>query len=138
MLQLESRTFRAKGSQEEVFKVVSDLRELGKVLPPELMKNVETNETECSFEYSGLGRIGLRITEKTPFSHVTLSGTEDAAAKFALKIRLSPISGDQTEVAFSLQAGLNALLEMMARKPLQDFLDMLADKMEKQDFSNRT
>jgi hypothetical protein len=137
MLQLESRTFTTRGSQEEVFKTVSDFRELGKILPSELMKNVEAQETECRFDFSGLGRIGLKIDEKKPYSYVAISGTEDTPARFVLKVNLTPLSAQQTQMAFYLEAGLNALLEMMARKPLQDFLDMLADKMEKKDFSQR-
>ena len=121
MLQLESRTFTVRGSQEEVYRFVSDFRELGRVLPEELMRKVEANETECSFEFQGLGRIGLRISEKTPFSQVTITGTEDSPARFTLKANLSPVNDGQTQVALSFQAGLNMLLEMMARKPLQDF-----------------
>jgi carbon monoxide dehydrogenase subunit G len=134
MLKLESRSFAVKGSQKDVFEFVSDFRKLEKILPEDLMKQIEASETECSFDFPGLGRIGLRVSEKVPFSQVTITGTEDAPTRFTLHINLSPVSKDQTRLHFSLQAGLNMLLEMMARKPLQDFLDMLANKMEAKDF----
>ena len=121
MLQLESRTCTARGSQEDVFAFVSDFRKLGKALPEEFMKDVETRESECSFAFSGLGRIGLRIADKAPHSLVTISGTEDAPARFTLRISLSPVSDQETQLKFAMEAGLNMMLEMMARKPLQDF-----------------
>jgi len=136
MLQLESKTSIANGNQEQVFDFVSDFRKMENLLPKELMGNVEVYEQDCSFDITGLGRVGLKISEKTPFSLVIITGTQDAPTDFALKIKLAPLSENQTKLNFSLQASLNMFLEMMARNPLQQFIDMLADKIEQKDFSN--
>ena len=95
MLKLESRSFGVKGSQKDVFEFVSDFRKLEKVLPENLMKQIEASETECSFDFPGLGRIGLRISEKVPFSQVTITGTEDSPARFTLKVNQLPIVRSQ-------------------------------------------
>ena len=137
MLELESRTCIANGNQEQVFAFVSDFRQMGEVLPEEIMKGVEASETDCSFDFSGLGRIGLKISERKPFSLVAITGTQNTPATFILKISLSPVSENQTKLNFYLQAGLNMWLEMMAKDPLQQFLDMLADKMEQKNFRDQ-
>ena len=100
------------------------------------MNSVEVHKHDCKFEMNGIGTIGLVIAEIIPHSQIRITGTEKGPAEFTLMINLTAQSENQSGVKFHLDASLNMFLEMIAKKPLQQFIDMLADKIEQKDFSN--
>lgn len=136
MLQLKSKTGTANGSPGKVYDFISDFRNMEDILPKEIMNNVEVYDQHCRFDVTGIGRVGLKIAEKTPFSQIKIVAAEDSPADFNLWVHLEPLSENQTKIIFVLHAGLNMFVEAMAKKPLQQFIDMLADKMEQKDFSS--
>lgn len=135
MIQLESKTAIAKANQEKVYDYLSDFRNMENLLPKDIMNNVEVHEHNCKFEMNGIGTIGLMISEKIPYSQIRITGTEKGSADFTLLINLTTQSENSSGVKFLLNANLNLFLEIMAKKPLQQFIDMLADKIEQKDFS---
>ncbi|MBN1158849.1 MAG: SRPBCC family protein [Bacteroidales bacterium] len=135
MLQLNSKTGTINGSPEQVFEYVSDFRNMENILPKEIMSNIEVFDHHCRFDVLGIGKVGLQMVEKIPFSQIKIAASEGSPADFNLWIHILPHSANQTKVNFVLHAGLNVFLEAMAKKPLQQFIDMLADKMEQKVFN---
>lgn len=136
MLQLTSKTVIIKGSPEKVYEFVSDFRNMQHMLPDEIMKNVEIYDQRCRFDVPGIGRVGIKIAEKAPFSQIRIIADENSPGDFNLWMNLEQYSENQTKADFVLHAGLNMIIEAMAKKPLQQFIDMLADKIEQKDFGN--
>lgn len=135
MLQLKSKTVIIKGNPEKVYEFVSDFRNMQNMLPEDIMKNIEIYDQRCRFDVPGIGRVGIKIAEKTPFSKIRIMADENSPGDFNLWMNLEPHPENQTKVDFVLHAGLNMIIEAMAKKPLQQFIDMLADKIEQKDFS---
>jgi hypothetical protein len=129
MLTIESKTAVANGNQKTVFDFVTDFRNFSGLLPQDRMNDVEIARESIHFSLQGLGNVGLVIREKKPFDEVNITATEDSAADFNFRILISESASDRSQVKMILQANLNMFLEMVARGPLQQFADMVVDKL---------
>jgi carbon monoxide dehydrogenase subunit G len=130
MIHVESKTSRVNASQEKVFAFLSDFRNISGMLPEDVMNNVVLEEEACRFELKGLGPAGLVIDEKRPFSLVKIKGTEETPADFTLLISINNVTEEESDVNFWLDARMNMFIEMIAKAPLQKFVDMMAEKVK--------
>jgi carbon monoxide dehydrogenase subunit G len=136
MLQLNSKKVVVNGSQEAVYNYISDFHNFQYLLPADQMKNIEISKNTLSFSISNLGSAGFKITDQRPFNQLVITGEGSSVSEFTIWINISVISEHQSEVDLSIQARLNMLLEMIAKTPLQQFLDLLADKFQEIKFEN--
>jgi len=65
---------------------------------------------------------------------IKITATEDSASDFNFKLMISGIKENQSQVQLALQAHLNMFLEMMAKDPLQQFIDMIVGKLTEVEF----
>ncbi len=135
MLTINSKTAIAKGSQKKVFDFVSDFRNFSGLLPQERLNDLEISRESIRFNLQGLGRVGLVIRGKKPYSELNIGATEDSSADFTFSINIGEYRADQAEVKMILQANLNLFLELVARGPLQQFADLVVDKLAEVEFS---
>jgi carbon monoxide dehydrogenase subunit G len=135
MLAVESKTGIARGSSESVFNYISDFRNFAGLLPQDRLNNLQIEKEKIAFDIQGLGSVGLEIHEKQPFSQLTIGASEDSSADFTFIVLIKESQPDQSEVKLKLKANLNMFLEMMARGPLQQFVDMMAEKLSQVNFS---
>jgi|WetSurMetagenome_2_1015567.scaffolds.fasta_scaffold71690_2 hypothetical protein len=134
MLTIESKTGIVNGSQERVFTYLSDFRNFSELMPQERLNDLEISRETIKFNLQGLGKLGLVIRDQKPFSELTIVATEESSAKFSLIIHIQEAGQDLSEVQLDLHADLNMFLEMMARTPLQQFADLLVDKISTVEF----
>jgi hypothetical protein len=137
MLAIESKTGIAKGSQETVYNYIADFRNFSGLLPQDRLNNLQITQEKIIFEIQGLGTVGLEIKEKQPWSMLTVGASEDSSADFTFIIHLIDSGNNLSGVKLNLNANLNMFLEMMARNPLQQFVDLMVDKLSSVDFSAR-
>ena len=130
MLELTSKTGTAKAKQEAVFNFVSDFRNFSRLLPEERLNDMEITGDTMKFSIAGLGEIGLKIGERHPYSQLIINAIEGTSADFTFWINIAESVGNTSQVQIVLQARLNMFIEMMAKGPLQQFLDLMADKLE--------
>jgi hypothetical protein len=138
MIKLESKKGIVNGKQEKVYNFLSDFRNFAQFLPQEHLNNLDISEYVLRFEIGGIGRIGLKIAERNPFSLIKITATEDSASDFNFRLMVSGIRGNQSQVQLALQAQLNMFIEMMAKDPLQRFIDMIVEKLTTVDFEKET
>jgi hypothetical protein len=137
MLAIESKTGTAKGSQETVFNYISDFRNFSGLMPTDRLNNLQITEEKIIFDIQGLGTVGLEIKEKQPCSMLTVGASKDSSTDFTFIINVKESGKDLSEVKLMLKANLNMFLEMMARNPLQQFVDLMVDKLSEVNFSAR-
>lgn len=137
MLKIDSKTGQVNGSQETVYKYISDFRNFSHMLPGDRLRNLEITGDTLRFGIDGLGNIGLKIAEKTPFSQLVITGTEDSSADFTFWFNIQAVAENQSKVNINLHANLNMFLEMMAQAPLQQFVDMIVDKLAAMQFDDK-
>jgi carbon monoxide dehydrogenase subunit G len=134
MLTLESKKGIAHGSQEKVFQYLSDFRNFAGMLPVNQIRDLEITGDTLRFSLDGLGTIGLRISARVPNTQLVVSGTEDSAASFSFRFNIEALSERESEISLTLDASLNMFMEMMARGPLQQFADLVIDKLSAIEF----
>jgi carbon monoxide dehydrogenase subunit G len=134
MLKIESKTGLVKGSQEAVYHYITDFRNFDHMLPADRLRNLKVSDDTIRFGIDGLGTVGLKISEKKPCSQLTVTATDDSSADFTFRFHIVSLSDQESEVKLVLQANLNMFLEMMAKGPLQQFVDLMIDKLAQVEF----
>jgi carbon monoxide dehydrogenase subunit G len=138
MLAVESKSGIAKGNPETVFNYISDFRNFSGLLPGDRLNNLQITREKIIFDIQGLGTVGLEIQGKQPWSMLTVGPSKDSSTDFTFIIHIKEAGKDLSAVKLNLTANLNMFLEMMARNPLQQFVDLMIDKLSEVNFTPGT
>jgi len=117
-----------KRSAENFFIKIADLNNLKEIIPSSI-QDFKSTETTCSFKMKGMPALNLELGEKTPFSKISLKA-KGSQVPFSLDCFITE-KGDQCQARLEINAELNMMMKMMVEKPLTQFLNVLAVKMEK-------
>lgn len=112
---------------EEFFNLIGDLNNLKSIMPSQI-EGFKSTGTTCSFKMSGMPELALEIAEKTEFSKISLRSVESQVA-FTLNCFINE-DGTQCQARLEINAELNMMMKMMVEKPLTQFLDILANKIQ--------
>ena len=113
-------------SEQEFFAIVSDMRNIPALLPEQAI-NVKADEDNLAFTVQGMGSIALRVSQRITYSLVQLVPVGKTPFPFVLSIKIAGM-GNNCRVMFEIDAELNPLMAMMAKRPLQNLVDMMAEK----------
>ena len=97
---------------------------------PEQVINWKSTTDKCSFTIKGMTDLSLCIAEKRPFSKIIYRPDGKAPFDFSLEIKLTAIKENVCNAQILFNAELNTMLEMLARKPLQNFVNILVAKLK--------
>ncbi len=112
---------------EELYVRLTDLGRFGHSLPPQVTHFQVKGDT-CSFTLQGMADISLRITTKDP-NHITYSSTSDKPFAFHLHFYLEEEDTQTSRLTVEFQGDLNPMMAMMARGPLQNFVNAVSEKI---------
>ena len=113
-------------SEQDFFGIVSDIRNIPSLLPEQAI-NVKADEDNLSFTVQGMGGIALRVNQRITYSLVQLVPVGKVPFQFTLNIKIAGL-GNRCRVMYEIDAELNPLMAMMAKRPLQNLVDMMAEK----------
>ena len=113
-------------SEQEFFGIVSDMRNIPALLPEQAV-NVQADEDNLSFTVQGTGSIALRVSQRIPNNLVQLVPVGKTPFQFVLSIKIAGL-GNNCRVMYEIDADMNPLMAMMAKRPLQNLVDMMAEK----------
>ena len=113
-------------SEQEFFAIVSDMRNIPALLPEQAV-NVNADNDNLSFTVQGMGSIALRVSQRITYSLVQLAPVGKVPFPFVLSIKIAGL-GNNCRVMYEIDAELNPLMAMMAKRPLQNLVDMMAGK----------
>lgn len=131
MVKHESRIGKLNASVATVYATIADFSQLNGITPPDdKMKVVHADADSCRFAMGGAGEFGMKIIERKENDTVKIANDETVPFTFYLWIQLKTVAENDTRVKVTLHAELNAMLKMVAKKPLTQFVDKLVDKLE--------
>jgi carbon monoxide dehydrogenase subunit G len=133
-MKLESKIGKVSYSDEKVYNFLTDFNNFKNLIPEDKVSNWKSDENSCSFSVNPIGETGIKIIEKDPFKLVKLKSIESDKFNFTFWVQLKMLEEKDTRIKLTLQADLNPMVQMMAKKPLQEFLDKLIDQLEKYSF----
>lgn len=131
-------------SDKELFDYIGDMNNMPSILPEQVV-DVKADHDNLSFTIQGMGSIALRVAKrepnkliqlvpegKTPFQFVLniyIRDTESPSHQVTKSMSVSE-SVSESECCFEIDAQLNPLMQMMASRPLQNLVNMMASRAE--------
>ena len=137
MTKYESRIGHIQSSEEKVYSFLSDFNNFREFIPEDQVQDWKSDADSCSFTIGGMGGVGLEIVERNPCSLIKMTGNGMSQVDFFLWIQLKEAGENNTRVKLTMKADLNPMIQMMAAKPLKNFLNMMVDYMENFSFENK-
>jgi carbon monoxide dehydrogenase subunit G len=131
LTRFKSRDAVLKCAPEQFYNFITDMRNFGRIIPSENINEWNATAESCSFKVSPLGNVTLRISGKTQFSAVQFRGNALMSSDFSLYTTITENNAGRAVAGLIFEADFNPVMKMMAAAPLQQFLDTLADEMEK-------
>ena len=111
---------------EQLFNKLSNLSNLKEIMPSTI-DSFEATEDTCSFKMKGMPQLDLHLSEKTPFSKISLSAA-GIPVGFSLDCFITDC-GSKCQVRLEVNTELNMMMKMMVEKPINNFLNVLSEKL---------
>jgi len=119
-----------KASKEEVFDFLSDFNNFERLMP-EQVTGWKSDKDRCTFTIQGMTTITLVYKTKEPFHTLEVEPEGKTPVKFNLLVKLfeSENDPDKTTGIIEIDAELNAMMAMIARRPLENLVNVMAEKL---------
>lgn len=126
----ESRIGMVSSTSADVYNFVTNLRNFEQFIPAGSANNFTADKETCSFDVPMVGTVNLHIAQKQEFSKVVYNGDALKKNDFSLVLDITGDNNVNAEVKVSLNAELDAMMKMVASKPIKQFLETLVNEME--------
>ncbi len=129
MTKIESKVTKSEVSSDKLFTFVTNFKNFEELLPSDKVRNWQAEEDSCSFTIDGIGSAGLRIIEKEPNNLVKITSEGSTPVNFLMWIQLKEAEANDTRIKITIDPQINMMMMTMVKKPLKQFVDMLAERM---------
>lgn len=127
-MQVNGKTINVKAKDRDIFNKLCNLSYFEKFLP-EQVKDWEAGEDYCQFSIPGITTIKLSIAEKIEYSKISYAASNDKNIPVSIVIYLEG-KEDGTDIHADIDAEIPIFLSAMVKKPLQNLVDMIADRVK--------
>jgi carbon monoxide dehydrogenase subunit G len=129
MAKIESKITKSEMSDEKLYDFVTDFNNFENLIPADKIKDWKSDGDSCTFSIDGIGSAGLRIIEREPHTMVKITSEGSSPVNFLMWIQLKKISDNDTRIKITIDPQVNMMMMTMVKKPLKEFVDMLAERM---------
>ena len=124
-----SHSIDIPASAEAVFHFTRDLNHFEKLMPEQVI-NWKSNEGDCEFDIKGMAHISLNKEEEIPFRSVIISSRPENPIELKIKVLIDDQGKDHSTAQLVLSANLSPILQMMASSPLQNLVNIMAERLK--------
>jgi len=128
-MNIEGNTITVKKSAKDLYEFLSKLENY-KELMPENTEKFEVDGESFIFGLKGMPEIRLVMKEQTEYSNITL-GAASSKLPFTLSADINEVSENETKAQLKFDSQFNAMMAMMAKSPITNFIKALTDNLEK-------
>lgn len=132
MLEIKSNEAHVNASTKKVFDFIADFNNFEKLLPEDKVENWQTDGESCSFTVKGLAGIGMKIVERKEPSEIQIESHGKNPFPFTLTVFIEEEGQEKSKAYLLFNGKVNPFMKMMAEKPLTNFFNMLADRLNQQ------
>ena len=125
---IETPKTQVSKSTEDTFNFLNDLPNFRQLMPENIDKFEVLNENRFLFALKGMPEIVLEKKEQTPFSQIIL-GAASEKLPFTLTADITEIESGISEVVLSFKGEFNAMMAMMIKKPITNFINTLSTNL---------
>lgn len=127
---IETPKAQVTKSKEETFNFLNDLSNFRQLMPENIDKFEVLNENRFLFALKGMPEIVLEKKEQTPFNQLVL-GAASEKLPFTLIADINEVGSEQSEVVLSFKGEFNAMMAMMIKSPITNFINTLSTNLGK-------
>ncbi|MCL6275232.1 SRPBCC family protein [Muricauda sp. 2012CJ35-5] len=117
-------------SAQEVFEFLTDIKNFEKLMPDNIDKFEVLDEITFKFALKGMPEIILRLKEQNPNDKVVLGAASDKLP-FTLTGNIEALGDTESEVGLSFEGEFNAMMAMMIKSPITNFMETLSANMDR-------
>lgn len=129
-MHIETPTQNVAKSQQAVFEFLTDIKNFEKLMPENIDKFEVLDEDTFRFALKGMPEIVLRRKEQQPFEKVVLGAASDKLP-FTLTANIQSLGEAESAVTLSFEGEFNAMMAMMIKSPITNFMETLSNNMPK-------
>ena len=133
MVKIESKKVEIKRNVEFVYEYLADFTHFSMVANDKI-ENFKATQDRCSFTIKGMTDMGLKIISRMPNESITISNDTDVPSSmplnFLIIFEFERVEPYVTRVVVKMELDANPMIAMMVKKPLEKFVNSLADGMK--------
>lgn len=129
-MNLESPKVTVEKSSQELFDLLSDVKNFEKLMPDNIAKFEVIGEDAFIFGLKGMPEIKLKMKEKVAPNKIVLGAASDKLP-FTLVANIDTVSEQSSAVKLDFEGEFNAMMAMMVKGPISKFIETLANNMAK-------
>ena len=115
---------------EDTYNFLNDLSNFEQLMPETIQKFEVINENRLLFALKGMPEIVLEKKDQQPFEKLVL-GAASEKLPFTLTADISEINAESSQVVLSFSGEFNAMMGMMIKTPITNFINTLSDNLSK-------
>ena len=127
-MRLESSIATLTKPVEEVFEKLTQASTYKLLMPKEASFHVK-DDKHFSFKLAGMPVIPLKLELQKPNTQIVMTA-DGGSVPFVLHANLEAIEGE-TKIQLVFEGNINPMMQMMVKKPLTQFLEVLITNSEK-------
>lgn len=117
-------------SNQEVFEFLTEVKNFESLMPENIDKFEVIDHDTFKFALKGMPEIVLRMKEKHPHDKVVLGAASDRLP-FTLTADILSVDDHNSEVILSFSGEFNAMMVMMVKGPITNFMSTLSENLQK-------
>jgi hypothetical protein len=118
---------------EKAYAFLFDLNNLHQLMPEQVI-NWQSTDDSCSFDIKGMAYISLKRGETIPNKLVRIMSMPENPIDLEIRGNLEKQSATQTALWIELTADLSPMLKLLASGPMQNLVNIMADKLKEAKF----
>jgi hypothetical protein len=129
-MNLETPKVTIDKSQKELFSYLSKADNFVNIMPDGVEKFEVLSENSFLFQLKGMPVIQLAFKEKNEFDNIVLVA-DGGKFPFSLTAHFNPVNDNQTEFQMKFAGEFNAMMAMMIKSPINNFINALTTNFNK-------
>ncbi|WP_127018357.1 SRPBCC family protein [Flagellimonas beolgyonensis] len=129
-MHIEAAKKKVAKSDKEVFEFLTDIKNFETLMPENIDKFEVLDENTFKFALKGMPEIVLRLKEQNPNDKVILGAASDKLP-FTLTADITALGDSESEVGLSFEGQFNAMMAMMIKSPITNFMETLSNNLDK-------
>jgi hypothetical protein len=112
----------------DVYDFVTDLKNFEQLMPDSIDKFEVLDNDTFLFALKGMPQIVLKRKSQQPFNKLVLAAASDKLP-FTLTVDIDSKNDKETDVMLSFEGEFNAMMAMMIKTPITNFMNALSDNL---------
>jgi len=129
MTTITSHKKQITASAETIYAFLSDFNNLEELMPSKVV-NWSSTQTTCAYTIDNMAHMNMAFGKNVENEKVEMISEGKNPFTYNLSTHISNIDNDKSEVHIVFNGDMNPMIAMMAKKPLQNFVDTLVDRLQ--------